>query len=152
MGNLTTNSPAGLLQAYAVRWFSDKGQSAALNGWTWVIGKIPLGPDQVIVFIDQGGVSGLPHLLVDYLGLQVIVRSSKGDVGYNSSYLMMRMIRDALLGPLGQPPEFTELTGITERGTIVPMGYDESDRHRWSCNFNLLVEPAVTPLSHRVSL
>src|SRR5882724_5350368 len=115
MGDLTTNSPAGLLRDYVIQRFSTLDPTG-LNGWAWSLGKVPLAPDQVIVFIDQGGPSGFPHLLVDHLGLQVIVRGSKGGDGYNTSYLMVRKIRDAILGADNRPTQFAELSGITERG------------------------------------
>lgn len=151
MGDLTTNSPASLMMDYIIRYL---GQTApgALNGWGWSLGKQPTGPDKLITLIDQGGPTSFPHLLVDYPGLQVLVRGSKGGDGYNTSHLMARLIRDAILGMEGHPTEFPELDGVTERGTIVPIGYDELDRHTWSDNFQLLVEPGVNAVTHRTSL
>ena len=151
MGDLTTSSPAELVHDYIVTYLNGIDASI-LTGWTFRIGKMPSSPDQVITLIDQGGPGGIPNLLVDYPGLQVLVRGPRGDVGYKTSYLMMRRIRDAILGMSNAPPEFPELDGITERGHIVPLGYDDTDRHVWSSNYQLLVEPGTNAITHRSSL
>lgn len=154
MADLTTNSPAGLMRDYIIRYLGEVAPTV-LNGWGWSIGKMPDTPDtldKLITLIDQSGPTSFPHLLVDYPGLQVLVRSSRGGVGYNDSYLMARTIRDAILGMEGHPAEFPELDGVTERGNITPLGFDDKDRHVWSDNFQLLVEPEVNAVSHRASL
>lgn len=148
MGDLTTASPADLIQEYILT----RVPSGELTGWTFFIGKLPSEPDQVISLIDQGGPPGIPNLLVDFPGIQVLVRGSRGGLGYRDSWLMMRKIRDSILGMQNAPPEFPELDGITERGTIVPMGYDDQDRHTWSSNYQLIVEPGANALTHRSSL
>lgn len=150
MATLATRSPAGMMKDYVIRYFGDQGVSLA--GWEWTLGKQPTSPDKLITFIDQGGPGSFPHLRVDYLGLQMVVRGPRGGDGYNVGYLMARQVRDAILGMPNSPPEFEELDGVTERGTIVPIGYDEADRHSWSCNFQLLVEPGANVLTHRASL
>ncbi len=148
MGTLATATPGMLIKDYLVA-----GSRASLfTDWEFKFGKLPAMPDQVITLIDQGDRANFPHLLVDWLGLQVIVRSERAGNGYQSSWLMARQIRDILLGIDKQPAEFPELDGIIERGSIVPMGYDENDRHLWSWNARLLVEPETNALTNRVSL
>jgi hypothetical protein len=44
---------------------------------------------------------------------------------------------------------FPELWGITERGTILSLGYDEEDRQIWSWNARLTVEPPTNAFTHR---
>lgn len=151
MGDLTTNSPAGLLRDYIIRYLGDVAPTA-LNGWSWTIGKQTDVPDKLITLIDQSGPTSFPHLLVDYPGLQVLVRSQRGGTGYNDSYLMVRLIRDAILGMEGHPAEFPELDGVTERGNIAPLGNDDKDRFVWSSNYQLLVEPGANAITHRASL
>lgn len=94
----------------------------------------------------------MPHLLLDYMGLQFLVRSEVGGSGYQDSYLMIRKVRDIVLGVCGHPAEFSELNGVLERGNIVPLGYDDKDRHIWSWNARLIVEPETNALTQRVSL
>lgn len=148
MADMTTKSPAELIKDYV----DGRVPSGELSGWAFFYGKLPASPDKVITLIDQGGLPGIPNLLVDFPGLQILVRGERGGVGYNTGWVMMRKIRDAVLGMPNHPAEFPELDGVTERGTIVPLGYDDSDRHTWSCNFNLIVEPAANAISHRESL
>jgi hypothetical protein len=151
MGTLADSTPSQMIKDYIVAYFATN-DPGGLTGWAWRFGKLSGTEDQVIALIDQGGPAGFPHLRVDWPGLQVLVRSSKGGNGYNTSYLMIRKIRDAILGLPSHPVQFPELDGVTERGHIVPLGYDDSDRHQWSCNFQLLVEPGANALTHRASL
>lgn len=148
MATLATATPAMMLKEYVVA----DGRATHFTNWVFKIGKLTPNPDQVIALLDQGGPGGFPHLAVDYLGLQVLVRSDKREDNYNTSYLMIRKVRDILLGIPGHPTQFSELDGITERSSIVPLGYDDSDRHVWSWNARLLVEPETNSLTNRVSL
>lgn len=149
MGTLADSTPAMLIRDYIVAG----SRSPLFNGWVFKFGQIPNTPDMVIALVDQGGPASFPHLLVDNPGVQILVRGSKGGNGYQTSYIMARKIRDIVLGVFTSPAEFTELRGVTERGTgPVPLGYDESDRHTWSMNFQLLVEPDTNALTNRVTL
>ena len=148
MATMSTATPAMLIKDYLVA----DGRSTEFTGWAFKFGSLPSGPDQVIALVDQGGQAAFPHLLLDYIGLQVLVRSESGGNGYQSSYLMARTIRDILLGVCGHPAEFSELDGIVERANIVPLGYDDKDRHIWSWNAKLFVEPETNALTQRVSL
>lgn len=148
MGTLANSTPAILLRDYIIAG----GRQALFNGWEFKFGKIPASPDQVIVMIDDGGRAAFPHLLVDYPNIQILVRSSRGGDGYLTSHLMAKKIRDIILGLQSRPQEFTELISLTERGTIVPLGYDDSDRHTWSSNYQLITEPETNALTNRVSL
>jgi hypothetical protein len=139
------------MRDYVIRYLGGVDPTA-LDGWTWMLGKMPAEPDQILCFVDQGGPASFPHLLVDNPGLQVLVRGSRGGTNYNDGWVLIRKIRDAILGSAGHPAEFPELDGVTERGHIVPLGYDESDRHTWSSNYQLLVEPGTNAITHRVSL
>ncbi len=148
MATLATATPSMMAKDYIVAG----GRNTLFTGWVFKYGQLPASPDQVIALVDQGGPAGFPHLLVDWIGLQVLVRSDRGGTGYKDSYLMVRKVRDILLGVCGHPVEFPELDGITERGNIVPLGYDDMDRHIWSWNARLLVEPETNALTQRVSL
>jgi hypothetical protein len=148
MSTMATHTPAMLIKDYLVAG----GRASLFTGWAFKFGKLPGSPDQVITLIDQGNSANFPHLLVDWVGLQIIVRSERADNGYQSSWLMVQQLRDILLGLDGHPAEFTELDGIVERSYPVPLGYDDNDRHLWSWNAKLLVEPETNALTHRVSL
>lgn len=146
MADLSTATPAMLIKDYIIAY----APAGTFTGWVFKLGQLPPTGDRCIALIDQGGPPSFPHLLVDYRGLQVLVRGAVGD--YQNSYVMANKVRDCILGMPGHPPEFTELDGVTERSTIVPLGYDDSNRHVWSNNFQLLVEPASNSLTHRESL
>jgi hypothetical protein len=148
MADMTTKTPASLIKDYILA----HAPNGFLAGWEIKIGKLPAEPDQVIALIDQGGPAGFPHLLVDWPGLQILVRGAKAGDGYQTSYLKVRGLRDLILGLDSHPVEFPELDGVTERGHIVPLGYDEQDRHTWSSNYQLQVEPGANALTHRASL
>lgn len=148
MGDMTDSTPAMLAKDHLVA----DGRSSLFTGWVFKFGKLPEGPDQVITLIDQGDRASFPHLLIDYSGLQVLVRSARAGEGYKSSYLMMRQVRDILLGLCGHPTSFVELWGITERSNITPLGYDENDRHTWSWNARLTIEPPTNALTHRAAV
>jgi hypothetical protein len=148
MATLATATPAMLMKDYIVA----DGRSTEFTGWTFKFGALPATPNQVIAIVDQGGPAGMPHLLLDYMGLQFLVRSEVGGSGYQDSYLMIRKVRDIVLGVCGHPTEFSELNGVLERGNIVPLGYDDKDRHIWSWNARLIVEPETNALTQRVSL
>lgn len=145
---LDTKSPAEMIKDFVVA----TAPVGMFNGWVLKIGKLPSEPDQAVVFIDQGGPAGFPNLLVDYPGLQLLVRGVRAGAGYQTSYLMVRKVRDIILGCDAHPAQFLELDGVTERGHIVPLGYDDQDRHTWSSNYQLLVEPETNALTHRISL
>lgn len=151
MATLATATPAMLLRDYLVAYLNSK-DIAILTGWAISIGKMPHEPDKQICLIDQGGPAAYPNLLVDFPGIQVLVRGGRGGTEYQSSYLQVRRVRDAILGMPNQPSEFPELDGVTERGHIVPLGYDEMDRHTWSSNYQLIVEPGTNTITHRSSL
>jgi hypothetical protein len=152
MGQLETKTAAQLMKDYIVAHATAMGMSSMFNGWTFKYGKLPAEPDQVICLIDQGGPTSFPHLSVDYLGLQIIVRSIRAGDGYNSSRLMADRLKDIIVGMPPHPAQFLELDGVTQRGQIVPLGFDDQDRHLWSGNYQLLVEPEASVLSHRASL
>lgn len=147
MADLTTRSPSGLIKDYLLAQ-----PGGHFTGWSFFIGKLPASPDKVISIFDQSGPAGIPNLLVDFPGLQFLVRGEIGAEGYMTGWLMSRKIRDMILGHPGHPPQFLELDSVTERGTIVPMGYDDKDRHTWSSNYQLIIEPAANVLTYRESL
>lgn len=148
MGTLADSTPAMLIKDYTIA----DGRSALFTGWTIKIGQLSSEPDQVIAFNDTGDIASYPHLLLDFLGLQILVRSTRGGDGYKSSHLMIRTLRDILLGLNGHPAQFIELDGIVERAPPVGLGYDDQDRYVWSWNARMFVEPASNALTHRVSL
>lgn len=150
MADMSTDSPASLMADFVQAYLPTVGVDLA--EWAIYVGKLPATPDKVISFIDSSGPSGFPHLLVDWPGLQVIVRGGQGGIGYNDSWIMIQKVRDAILGMNAHPVEFPELDGVTERGHFGPMGYDDKDRHTWSANFQLLVEPTANAITHRVSI
>lgn len=140
-------SPAKYMKDYLI-------QHSAMIGWTVVVGRLPSSPDACVALMDASGPAGpSPKLLLDYPGLQVLVRSDKTDQGYATSYAQANKIRDFLIGLDGHPAEYPWLDGIVERGTgPIPVGWDELERHVWSNNFQLTVEPEPSVYTNRESL
>ena len=148
MADMSNRTVAGLMKDLVVARLN----AGQLSGWEFKLGKIPSTPDKIIAFVDQGGQAAFPHMLTDFPGLQILVRGGRGGNGYQDGYLMIRLLRDTILGHPGQPPEFVELTSVTERGHIVPLGYDDADRHTWSSNYQLIVEPGANAITYRTPM
>lgn len=152
MGSLADSTPAMLLKDAMVTK-ANAIAAGTFTGWTFKFGNLPDSPDKCIALIDQGGPSGMPNLLVDNPGVQILVRGAVGGTSYLDGWLIARAVRDIILGITNHPPGFAELDGITERGTNpVPLGYDDKSRHIWSSNYQLLVEPVANALTNRMAL
>ena len=142
---VSSNPPADLIADILVN------AGVFVDGWTFAVGRLPSGPDQVVAIIDSPGPSGFPSISLDFPGIQVMVRGAPGSTSYKDTWKKMYQVRDILLGIDNAPVEFPELWGCTERGQPAPLGYDDKDRPQFSWNAQLTVGPVPTADSNRVS-
>jgi hypothetical protein len=122
----------------------------AASGWIIRISRFAKAPDTQIAIFDSGGGTPNPAWLYNEPTVQVMVR------GAPDSYVAARQkakdVQDALLGLPPQDINGDRWAGVTGLGDINFLQYDESDRPIFSVNFRLLLEPAVSPLTHREPL
>lgn len=127
-------------------------RGVVVGTWQMFVGKMPALPDTAIAVNKGVGRAGHVKLLVDFPGIQIMVRGGKTGEAYEAAEAKIRECRDIILGIDSKPAEFLTLTSVTERGHISFIGYDESDRPMFSSNYQLIVEPQPSPKSNRVSL
>jgi hypothetical protein len=129
-----------------------RARNIEVGGWKLFVGRMPPEPDKVIIIMKGSGRAGEVALLVDYPGIQILLRGGRGSNAYEEAEGKLREVRDHLLGIDSKPVEFPTLISCTERGSSVPLGHDESERPMFSTNFQLIVEPAPSAHTHRVPL
>jgi len=153
MATLANTSPADLLADYLCRTsfglFPDSADGE--TAFVLKVGEMPDAPDLVVVLYDTSAPAGFPGLLLEYAGIQVMVRGGKGAASYSSAYLMARKVRDYILGMPNAPAEFVELDGVIERGSINSLGVDDSNRPRFTNNFQLQIEPQPNTITTNVT-
>jgi hypothetical protein len=118
------------------------------DGWTVQMGQLA-DTDKSIGIMDSGGLSAESRLSIDYPAVQVLALGGRGPTGYPDAYTKLIQIRDALVGIPAAPAAYPELTLCRQVGHIVPLGRTDSDRPKFSLNFQLITEPA--PAGYRES-
>ncbi len=126
-----------------------------------------------IVVCQTSGKASNPKWLIDYPGITILVRAAGSR--YPQAYDICRYINDALLGcpscyygpgypakdgfvpinVIGNESNKDLLVSITQQGQIIDLGRESRDtvkRCNFSLNYNLIVQPAQTPLSCREPL
>lgn len=124
----------------------------ATGPWKIYIGRLPEPIDRAIAVMKGTGKASHPSLLVDYPGLQILVRGGPEETGYEEAEAKIREIQDRILGIPSRPAAFPTLISVTARGSIGFIGNDESDRPIFSSNYQLIVEPEASAISHREPL
>ncbi len=117
------------------------GTFAATSGWGIYINKEPTDPDTVVTVTTSGGTNPNPKWLIDFPSAQVMIRGAPN--GYVAAQAKAQEVKDALLGLPSQDLNGDRWDSITMAGDIAPLGYDETNRPRFSLNFNLIIEPAT---------
>jgi len=123
------------------------GVFATPTGWCISIGVFPDAPDTIILVNQVGGLSPMPHLLLNEPSLQIAIRGAKS--GYVAARYKMKDVIDALLGM-----NTTVLQGDTYRsciqlGDAAFVGQDDNTRPIITANFRFIVEPAASATTHR---
>lgn len=124
------------------------GTFAATTGWGIFISKMPDEPDSIVSIMETGGFPANPRWLIDYPSVQVMIRGDKG--GYQAAKAKAVVVRDALLGLPAQVINGDRWDSITDIGGLIELGYDDSNRPKFSTNFSLIIEPATG--TNRVAL
>ncbi len=125
-------------------------QNVPTNGWTIVIGRLPATPDQAVGIVGTGGPPPNPKFLLDYPTLQVLIRG--GEQGYVAARGKIQLVKDTLLGLPSQDVNGDRWVQINMVGDINPLGYDEKNRPLFSANFQMIILPASSAQSNRISL
>lgn len=118
--------------------------------WAIYIGKLVEIPDDTISIFGSPGGTPNPRWLLDYPGVQVIVRGNEN--GYVNARAKAQKIKDLLLGLPTQVIGGDHWLVVTMPGDIAPMGMDVKRRPMFSLNFKLIIEPAVTAGTNREPL
>lgn len=112
------------------------------TGWSGRVGGLTDVNAQIAV-IDSGGRSGEVKIQIEYPSVQILVRGSPGQGGYDAAYDKAEKIHAALQGIPQNPVQFARLTSCVAIGFINWLGRDESDRPQFSLNFQLITSPAT---------
>jgi len=129
------------------------GVFAATTGWGIFVGKMPddtSSADTAIALINSGGRPPNPKWLLDYPSVQVMVRGTSG--GYRDAWDKAAEVQDALLGIPSQDVTDGRLVSATAIGHINAIGCNGSNRPLFTVNFQLIVQPTASALTHRQAL
>lgn len=126
------------------------GVFGASSGWSINVGRLPSVPDTVIVCTATGGRNPLPHLLVNYPSVQVMVRGDKN--GYAAAYDKLEAIVKTLLGIYTTVVQGDTYSACTQIGDVTYLGQDDGTRPLFSANFSFIVLPAAQSGDHRLPI
>lgn len=124
------------------------------GSWTFgtnlFIGRMIDQPDNVTFVISRPGSPPNPRYLIDFPSIQVIVR------GNEDSYVAARTLavkaKDILLGLPSQDLNGDRWVAINMIGDMAYVGADPKQRHMFSINFALIIEPAASGDTNREPL
>ena len=105
------------------------------------IGKMPADPDANVTIQLAGGMNANPKWLLDRPSFQVMIRGNKSE--YIAAEAKALAIKNALLGLPSQDVNGDRWVQINMIGDIVPLGFDEKNRPKFSTNWGLIIEPAA---------
>lgn len=126
------------------------GSIAPTGSWPINIASLPASPDNAIQVTETGGQPPHPSLLLDFLTAQILVRASEN--GYQAGRQKAQDIKDRLLGIFSRDVGTNRWVSVTMVGDTVYLGKDETNKHHFSLNWRLIIEPAATALTHRTAL
>ncbi len=125
----------------------------ATSGWTVEIGQLPdEGVAQVIAIIDTPAPPADPKWLLDFPTVQVIVRGEPN--AYLATWREAKSVKDVILGVTSYETEVDgdRIVSITMAGDIGYLERDKSQRHLFSMNFNMIVQPFASGETNRLEL
>jgi hypothetical protein len=109
------------------------------TGWLTQVGEEPTNPDKVVTLYDTGGPEPNPKNLQDFVRVQIRIRGNPND--YLATFLKAQQIKDELLGRPKATINSVVYVGIWMANEILFLGYDESRRPRFTCNWRIVREP-----------
>ena len=120
------------------------------SGWSVIVGALPTSPDTVVLVNHTGGTDPYPHLLLNFVSVQVMVRGKKS--GYVSARAKIGDVVDLLLGMAPATVQGDLYRNCIQLGEIGFLGQDDNTRDLFSANFRFIVEPATNALTHRSAI
>lgn len=123
---------------------------ASITGWSVGMGSEPDSPDNRITCIDTGGEPPNPRWLLDFPSVQVVVRTSANN--YDGGFTIAKVVKDLCLGVDAQDIDGDRLVSVTLVSDVFYIGKDDSQRHKFTLNFNLITEPAASANTQRQAL
>jgi len=138
-----SNSPADVAGDMLVTGLVVKlpGVGVTQADWILKVGKVTSEPDRVVVMYDTPGRSPNPKWAVDFPSIQALVRGKPND--YGATWIKAREVRDKLLGVDSVDVGSDRWVSITCPGDVGFIGYDDSERPRFTVNFSLIIEPSA---------
>lgn len=119
--------------------------------WDIWTGRQTTSIDRAVTLYDSGGLAANPRWLLDYPSVQVRVRGGVND--YKLAHEKAKLARDLVLGV----PSYTATNGdrivqVNAIGEIGFIGWDDANRPEWVFNLSMIIEPVLTPQTHREPL
>ena len=105
------------------------------------VGKMPEDPDAAVSVMRAGGENASPKWLLDRPSMQVRIRGDKN--GYIAAETKAQTVKDALLGLPSQDVNGDRWVQVNMIGDIVPLGFDDENRPKFSLNWALIIEPVA---------
>lgn len=126
------------------------GSSTPSDDWGTHVSKMPEDPDKAIAIFDTGGSNPNPSLLLDFVTVQVRVRSKAGDNG--GAWVKAKAVKDRLLGYPSATVGSDRVVSVISIGDIAFLGRDAKDRPEYVTNWRLIIEPATSDLTNRIAV
>ena len=114
------------------------------------LGAPPDKPDSIILINMTGGRSPLPHLLLNFPSVQIMVRGGRN--GYVAASNKVTAVVNALLGKTSTVDGGDTYRAFNQIGDITYLGQDDNTRPMFSANFSYIVEPAAISGGHRAPI
>ena len=108
------------------------------SGETLFYSKMPEEVDLAVAVLDTGGIDSNPLWKRDLFTQQFLVRGQPNK--YDEAYNLAKAVKDALLGCKPVTVEGVDYTQFVMIGDITAIGYDDSNRPRFTLNFRILRE------------
>lgn len=126
------------------------GTFGATTGWAIMVGTVQEDPNTMISIFDSPGEPSNPKYLLDFPYFQILIRGEPG--GYEAAHQKAIDCRDVLLGMDPAVVNSDNWDIITQVGTVSFLKQDESSRPVFTSNYRIILEPAASGLTNRVSL
>jgi hypothetical protein len=118
------------------------GSYGGTNPFDIYVGHPPDKPDSVTLINMAGGLNPLPHLLLDYPSVQVMVRGRPS--GYAQASAHIAKVCKALIGIRTEILNGDTYRACNQLGGIAYLGQDNNTRPMFVANFRYIVEPGDT--------
>lgn len=104
-------------------------------GTNLFISEMPMTPDQCVVLYDTGGFNSEVNYIYERPTVQIRVRGNRGV--YDSTYDLIKDIKDLLHGLTNEEINSARYIGIWIEGDVLSLGYDDNQRIMFSVNLRI---------------